>query len=1581
MGQKRKAAGRGLAIVLAGLLSFEQFIPVNVLAAEENIIPVDEVTETVWKISDTDPSIEPGIIVAEDEDLPDPVELNDGADGIQIPNEEDTEDCVLILTEKNDESHESIIDSDGNEALLAADDPIGRNLTWEITGTSPNQVLTVSGTGAMYDFSTSDPAPWKSSATSIRSIVLPEGLTHIGNYAFDGFTAVSGDLTLPSTLESIGDYAFRNCTFNNESIEIPDGITKIGQYAFYGCTGLSGDLTIPGNVTTIGAYAFGGCNGMKGNLIVSSGVKTIGESAFRECSGFTGDLVLPGSLTTLGQYAFYNCSGMKGSLTIRTGLGKIPQYTFYGCGFTGDVALSSVLKSIGESAFQGCSGIGSVIIPPLVTTINSYAFYGCTKLRDVYFEGNTPSTIYKSTLSPSFSGNTNLTLYYIDGMTGWTTPTWNGYATQAIKESDIPANNNADERLEDKDFNGDKCGSNLTWRITGQPDDLTLTISGTGAMYDFTVGTGAEPVPWYYWRNDIRHLVLPEGLTHIGNYSFDGLAVVSGDLTLPSTLESIGDYAFRNCTFNNESIEIPDGITKIGQYAFYGCTGLSGDLTIPGNVTTIGAYAFGGCNGMKGNLIVSSGVKTIGESAFRECSGFTGDLVLPGSLTTLGQYAFYNCSGMKGSLTIRTGLGKIPQYTFYGCGFTGDVALSSVLKSIGESAFQGCSGIGSVIIPPLVTTINSYAFYGCTKLRDVYFEGNTPSTIYKSTLSPSFSGNTNLTLYYIDGMTGWTTPTWNGYSTATYTAADKITSIRLYRNGVELGQYTLELGEGETETLTASVLPCDASQSVTWMSSDANVATVTDGRITAVKGGYAVITVSSADGSVSAFCEVKVNGEPAVETISVTGIELDKTELTLNIDGTAALKATVLPANATTPTISWSSDKPEIASVDQIGNVTGIAPGVAVITATTLDGGKTASCTVTVTEESRTIIVTFDVNGGDALSAEQSARKVTIGEPYGELPVPIREGYSFDGWYTELTDGSRVISETIITSEHDHALYAHWIEDEIEDPEPEEPKSDDPEKEISEYVVFFYDSDEMIVSETVLSDETVTNIPIMGDNFIGWYDDVTDKLWDPTTPVTRSMKLYARFRAVEEETQEESGRDPGLIISEEEHVYMVKGQSYAFEALDTDNKAIIWKVSESGKNVVKISSKYKAKATAITDTAVEMDGDTGIYVYNGNSEADYKKRYTVHIIDPYISLLNRTGDDEEHIAVTNPITVLTGSKMELKLNVDGVENDEWEDLYAVSWTSSNDEIAKVDDGTVWAYSKGTAKITAYVNGKSLSCTIKVVDTMSPGKLSDTADLTLTPLQSVSLKFEDKTFKMKNLIWSNGTEEGMAVSKNKNGAVTFYQDDVVRVTPSGKITAVGTGTTTLTATSALAGSSKTFTVTVNKPAGSILYINKGKTKAVKFYNVKASKVSWKLASSEMVEYVGDMDKGKAKGRETGIARVNGIYAPYSYTDENGRVWGAGITYTATIYVEDPVLNGNGEVEISNKTATSGKLNLNKGDSVAVKVDGVWQPVIFTSSKPAVAFVDDAGIVNARGIGKATLSTRINGKKLTIAVTVQ
>lgn len=184
-----------------------------------------------------------------------------------------------------------------------------------------------------------------------------------------------------------------------------------------------------------------------------------------------------------------------------------------------------------------------------------------------------------------------------------------------------------------------------------------------------------------------------------------------------------------------------------------------------------------------------------------------------------------------------------------------------------------------------------------------------------------------------------TVTTEDGKYTATCTV--KVSPAPVAANGVTLTPDKTTLNVGEKQTLTATVLPADATnKNVTWVSSDTSVATVENGVVTAVGKGTATITVTTADGGYTATCEVTVK-------LPVSAVTLNETSTALVVGNTKQLTATVAPANADDSTVTWKSGNTNVATVDQNGKVTAVGVGTTTITATA--GGKSATCTVTVT--------------------------------------------------------------------------------------------------------------------------------------------------------------------------------------------------------------------------------------------------------------------------------------------------------------------------------------------------------------------------------------------------------------------------------------------------------------------------------------------------------------------------------------------------------------------------------------------------------------------------------------------------------
>jgi uncharacterized protein (TIGR02145 family) len=163
---------------------------------------------------------------------------------------------------------------------------------------------------------------------------------------------------------------------------------------------------------------------------------------------------------------------------------------------------------------------------------------------------------------------------------------------------------------------------------------------------------------------------------------------------------------------------------------------------------------------------------------------------------------------------------------------------------------------------------------------------------------------------------------------------------------VTLDKPTLTLEVGQSEKLTATILPIDAvNQVIEWTSNDNEVATVEDGEVKAIKAGNATITVTTDDGDLTATCAVSV----VDAAVKVESISLDKPTLDMEEGDIETLTFTIMPANATNQDVRWESSDDKIATVAN-GEVTAVKAGNAIITVITLEGDKTAKCEITITE-------------------------------------------------------------------------------------------------------------------------------------------------------------------------------------------------------------------------------------------------------------------------------------------------------------------------------------------------------------------------------------------------------------------------------------------------------------------------------------------------------------------------------------------------------------------------------------------------------------------------------------------------------
>ena len=242
----------------------------------------------------------------------------------------------------------------------------GENLKWTLDN---NGVLTISGSGAMKDYTWDENVrlDWYVRKKDIRSVVLDNRITHIGDYAFDKCT----------NIESVRYTGYTG----NAGVALPESVTTIGVHAFSD-TGVTGTLKLPEHLTEIDSLAFYHCGKLNGELKLPDTVKEIGGFAFNSC-GFTGKLDLPASLEKIGNDAFESCSGLTGKLTFPSKMNEIDFSIFHGTGIT-EVVIPSSIKTVRDGAFENCMNLKKVYLPTEMPTIYNQAFINCSDVKFYY---------------------------------------------------------------------------------------------------------------------------------------------------------------------------------------------------------------------------------------------------------------------------------------------------------------------------------------------------------------------------------------------------------------------------------------------------------------------------------------------------------------------------------------------------------------------------------------------------------------------------------------------------------------------------------------------------------------------------------------------------------------------------------------------------------------------------------------------------------------------------------------------------------------------------------------------------------------------------------------------------------------------------------------------------------------------------------------------------------------------------------------------------------------------------------------------------------------------------------------------
>ena len=519
----------------------------------------------------------------------------------------------------------------------------GDNVTWKLTS---DGTLTISGTGDMADFEW-DGTPWYSVRSQVKSVVIKDGVTSIGDCAFGGCISLTS-VSIPDGVISIGFAAFESCSLLT-GVTIPNSVTGIGDYAFGYCSSLI-SVTIPGSVTSIGEAAFAGgstsvnvsrenknyCSvdgGLydkqkttilhpgkiqNGAFRVPDGVNRIGDSAFFDCTSLT-SVIIPKSVTSIGSLAFLGCIRLT-NVTIPDGVTSIGDAAFAGsstsinvsrenknyCSVDGGLynkqkttilhpgkiqngtfRIPDGVTSIGDYAFDGYRSLTNVTIPDSVTNICYGAFLDCIKLTDVYYDG-TASDWAKITIEEGNEDLTSATLHC---------------AKSAPAAPVVKLGNSATSGKPMLTWNAvEGATSYRIYRSTSKGSGYSLLGTTTATSY---TNTGAKAGTTYYYRvkacNDA-------GLSPYSN-------IVSGKVKTVTPKPSAPVVKIGNSATSGKPMLTWNAVSGATSYKVYRATSQNGTYSLLGTVTAT-SYTNTGAKAGTTYYYKVKAVNSAGESAY-----------------------------------------------------------------------------------------------------------------------------------------------------------------------------------------------------------------------------------------------------------------------------------------------------------------------------------------------------------------------------------------------------------------------------------------------------------------------------------------------------------------------------------------------------------------------------------------------------------------------------------------------------------------------------------------------------------------------------------------------------------------------------------------------------------------------------------------------------------------------------------------------------------------------------------------------------------------------------------------------------
>ena len=593
-------------------------------------------------------------------------------------------------------------------------------------------------------------------------------------------------------------------------------------------------------------------------------------------------------------------------------------------------------------------------------------------------------------------------------------------------------------------------GSDTEIVIPAEIDGKTVTSIGYRTFYgcssltSIEIPSGVTSIGYSAFSgcSSLTSIEIPSGVTSIGDGAFYGCRGLTS-IELPAGIAYIGDDMFFDCS-RLTSIELSSGITSIGKNAFWGCSGLM-SIKLPAGITYIGKNAFTCCKGLT-DIELPAELTSIKSGTFSDCSGlmniklptkatsiesgaFSGcrqliNIEIPAGVTSIGRNAFSNCSSLKnifvdeqnqnyssadgvlfnkektelircpsgkaGTYEIPEGVIHIADDAFGLCDKLTSIKIPSGVMSIGEYAFAGCSGLTSIDIPLGVTSIGRYAFFDCSGLTGIEIPTGVTSIEYCV-----FSGCSGLTSIEIpEGVINIWGEAFLGCS----------------------GLTSIEIPAEVTNIVSTAFDRCSKLEDIIVDGQNQNYSSK-DGVLFNKEKTELIVCPIGKSGNYQVPLGVTRIGDSAFEGCGVL-MNVDIPAGVISIGNRAfynckGLERVTIPSEVTSigalafeycnhDLLTIICEKNSYAHVYAVQN----------------------RISYQFIDNLQNYTIIFDTNGGVELN--QSSLIIKDGETLGSLPIPVRTGYIFKGWFTEKTGGVAITEDTRATS--NMTIYAHWEE-------------------------------------------------------------------------------------------------------------------------------------------------------------------------------------------------------------------------------------------------------------------------------------------------------------------------------------------------------------------------------------------------------------------------------------------------------------------------------------------------------------------------------------------------------------------------